>query len=272
MSSYLNETYSDLLLKKDGALLWVTLNRPEQSNAFTDAFVADLCWVLQQADWDDEVRVIILTGAGKAFCSGGDLDAMEEQTGMFAGDPEELRRRYVKGIQQIPIAMEATATPIVAMVNGAAIGGGCDIACMCDIRIGCQYTLFGETFAKLGVVPGDGGTFSLQRVVGYAKAMELSLTAKIIDAGEALKIGLLNHLVDKSELRSKTEELAKVIAANSPIAIPMIKKAIRQARTAELAGHLELLAAYQGIAQRTDDHLEGVRALKGKRTPKFKGR
>ncbi len=271
MPEYLHEKYTDLQIEEDPPLLWVTLNRPQNSNAFSDEMITELCHVLREADWDDDVRVIILTGAGKSFCAGGDVKAMEEKTGMFAGDPEGLRRRYTKGIQQIPLTIEALHTPIVAMVNGAAIGAGCDLACMCDIRMGCPYSRFGETFAKLALVPGDGGTFFLQRVVGFAKAMELSLTGRIVSAEEALSLGLLNHLVEAENLKEETENLASSIATNSPIAVSMIKKAIRQARTAEISGHLDLLAAFQGITQRTEDHFEGVRALKEKREPHFKG-
>lgn len=271
MQDYLGKPYDDLLVEKHAPLLWVTLNRPEHSNAFSDEMITALCSLLKDADWDDEVRVIVLSGAGKTFCAGGDVKAMEEKTGMFAGDPEGLRRRYTRGIQQIPLTMEALQTPVVAMVNGAAIGAGCDLACMCDIRIGCRHSRFGETFAKLALVPGDGGTFFLQRVVGYAKAMELSLTGRIVEAEEALRIGLLNEIVEPEALRGATEKLARAVAANSPVAVSMIKKAIRQARTAEISGHLDLLAAFQGITQRTEDHFEGVRALKERRPPRFKG-
>ena len=271
MKAYLYETYTDILVEEDAPLLWVTLNRPQHSNAFSDEMITGLCRLLREADWDNDVRVIILTGAGKTFCAGGDVKAMEEKTGMFAGDPEGLRRRYTKGIQQIPLTIEALSTPLVAMVNGAAIGAGCDLACMCDIRVGCWHSRFGETFAKLALVPGDGGTFFLQRVVGYAKAMELSLTGRIVSANEALTLGLLNDLVEADALKVETEKLARSIATNSPIAVSMIKKAIRQARTAEISGHLDLLAAFQGITQRTEDHFEGVRALKEKRQPRFRG-
>jgi 2-(1,2-epoxy-1,2-dihydrophenyl)acetyl-CoA isomerase len=272
MKDYLREAYTDLLVEVDPPLLWVTLNRPQCSNAFSDEMIAELCRLLREADWDDDVRVIILTGAGKTFCAGGDVKAMEEKTGMFAGDPEELMRRYIRGIQQIPFTIEALSTPLVAMVNGAAIGAGCDLACMCDIRVGCRLSRFGETFAKLALVPGDGGTFFLQRVVGYAKAMELSLTGRIVPAEEAHCLGLLNDLVEVDALKEATRKLALSIAANSPVAVSMIKKALRQARTAEISGHLDLLAAFQGITQRTADHFEGVQALKEKRRPQFKGR
>ena len=262
MKDYLNEVHKDLLVEIDAPLLWITLNRPQCSNAFSDEMISELCRILREADWDDEVRVIILTGAGKTFCAGGDVKAMEEKTGMFAGDPEGLMRRYTKGIQQIPITIEALHTPLIAMVNGAAIGAGCDLACMCDIRMGCSNSRFGETFAKLALVPGDGGTFFLQRVVGYAKAMELSLTGRIVSAEEALGLGLLNDLVETEALKTETDRLARSIAANSPVAVSMIKKAIRQARTAEISGHLDLLAAFQGITQRTEDHFARIRALK----------
>jgi 2-(1,2-epoxy-1,2-dihydrophenyl)acetyl-CoA isomerase len=271
LKAYLYETYTDLLVKEEAPLLWITLNRPQHSNAFSDEMITGLCHLLREADWDEDIRVIILTGAGKAFCAGGDVNAMEEKTGMFAGDPEELRRRYTKGIQQIPLTIESIHTPLIAMVNGAAIGAGCDLACMCDIRMGCTHSRFGETFAKLALVPGDGGTFFLQRVVGFAKAMELSLTGRILSAEEALSLGILNHLVPEDELKEKTVAMANTIATNSPIAVSMIKKALRQARTAEISGHLDLLAAFQGITQRTEDHFEGVRAMKEKRKPHFTG-
>ncbi len=271
MKDYLYETYTDLLVEEDAPLLWVTLNRTQHSNAFSDEMITGLCRLFREADWDEDIRVIILTGAGKTFCAGGDVKAMEEKSGMFAGDPEGLRRRYTRGIQQIPLAIESLNTPLVAMVNGAAIGAGCDLACMCDIRMGCKHSRFGETFAKLALVPGDGGSFFLQRVVGYAKAMELSLTGRIVPAEEALALGLLNNLVETDELKKETEKLARSIAANSPIAVSMIKKAVRQARTAEISGHLDLLAAFQGITQRTEDHFEGVRALQEKRQPRFRG-
>lgn len=265
MNDYLNGAYKDILVETAPPLLWITLNRPHCSNAFSDEMISDLCHVLREADWDDDVRVIILTGTGKTFCAGGDVKAMEEKTGMFAGDPEGLMRRYTRGIQQIPLTIEALHTPLVAMVNGAAIGAGCDLACMCDIRMGCRHSRFGETFATLALVPGDGGTFFLQRVIGYAKAMELSLTGRIISAEEALSLGLLNGLVEREALKEETEKLARSIAANSPVAVSMIKKAIRLARTAEISGHLDLLAAFQGITQRTEDHFKRVRALKKKR-------
>ena len=240
MKDYLTHTYSDLIVDVDSPLLWVTLNRPQYSNSFSDQMISDLCRLLREADWDDDVRVVILTGAGKNFCAGGDVKAMEEKTGMFAGDTGGTQTQIHKGhpansnndrVPSDPRSSQWSTEP--------AIGAGCDLACMCDMRIGCRHSRFGETFAKLALVPGDGGAFFLQRVVGYAKAMELSLTGRIVTAEEALALGLLNTLVEEASLKEETEKIARMISGNSPVAVSMIKKAIRQARTAEISGHLD---------------------------------
>ena len=155
------------------------------------------------------------------------------------------------------------------MVNGAAIGAGLDLACMCDIRIASDSAKFGETFAKLGLVPGDGGSFFLQRVVGFAKAMELSLTADIIFAKEAIRINLVNKVVGASELLDATTKVVNKINSNAPIAIQMVKKSIIHASKNDLNSNLELLSAFQGIAQRTSDHFSGVENLLNKKKTDF---
>lgn len=261
-----------LKTEKKNHQLWITLNNPEQSNAITTDMIEVLCSTLKQADFDPEIRVIILTGEGKNFCSGGDLKAMTEKSGMFAGEANELRMRYMHGIQQIPKTIEDVSTPIIAMVNGAAIGAGCDLAMMCDLRVGAASTKFGETFAKIGLVPGDGGTFFLQRVVGYAKAMEMTLTASIYEGQVAKDFGLLNILTDESNLRAETEKLATKIAANAPIAQSMAKKALKISYLHDLNTSLDLLASFQGISQRTEDHFEALDAAKTKRPSNFKSK
>ncbi len=253
-------------------ILTIKLNRPEASNAISVKMINELCETLNEANWDNTVRVVVLTGNGKNFCAGGDIKDMEEKSGMFAGESNELRERYQRGIQRIPQTIEAFSKPILAMVNGAAIGAGCDLAAMCDIRIGCEFSKFGETFSKLALVPGDGGTFFLPRVVGYAKAMEMFLTGKIYSANESLDMGLLNYLHKSSELESKTIELAKSISNNSPIALSMTKKALKQSKNAELTQCLDMLAAFQGITQRTEDHFKGLSALKTKSQAEFTGK
>jgi 2-(1,2-epoxy-1,2-dihydrophenyl)acetyl-CoA isomerase len=250
--------------------LWVSLNNPDQMNAITIPMIHSLVSVLAHADFDKLIRVIVLTGVGKSFCAGGDIKAMEDKTGMFEGESNELRMRYMHGIQQIPRCIEEVSTPMIAMVNGAAIGAGCDLAMMCDLRVGSHSSKFAETFTRMGLVPGDGGTFFLQRVVGYAKAMQMFLTADTIVGKSALDFGLLNNLFEDSELITETEKLADKIASLAPIAQSMTKKAMKISYLSDLHTSLDVLATFQGISQRTTDHFEALAAFKEKRTPKFK--
>jgi len=270
--AFYEHTYPHLKLQQKGHQLWLTLNNPEQSNAITLEMVDSLCKVLKHADFDANIRVIILSGEGKNFCSGGDVKAMSEKTGMFQGESNELRMRYMHGIQQIPKTIEDLSTPVIAMVNGAAIGAGCDLAMMCDLRIGTASTKFGETFTKIGLIPGDGGTFFLQRVVGYAKAMEMTLTADLYEGQKAKDFGLMNFLVEDSQLSLETEKLATKIANNAPVAQQMAKKAMKISYLHDLQTSLDLLAAFQGITQRTQDHFEALEAVKAKRAVDFKAR
>jgi enoyl-CoA hydratase/carnithine racemase len=190
---------------------------------------------------------------------------------MFQGESNELRLRYMHGIQQIPKTIEDLSTPLIAMVNGAAIGAGCDLAMMCDLRVGASTTKFGETFTKIGLVPGDGGTFFLQRIVGYAKAMEMTLTADVYEGQKAKDFGLMNFLVEDAHLLMETEKLAEKIANNAPVAQQMAKKAMKISYLHDLQTSLDLLASFQGIAQRTQDHFEALEAVKGQRPPHFQG-
>ena len=250
--------------------LWVSLDNPAQMNAITTPMIESLVAVLKHADFDKLVRVIVITGSGKSFCAGGDIKAMLEQTGMFEGESNELRNRYSHGIQQIPRCIEEVSTPIIALVNGAAIGAGCDLAMMCDLRVGSSTTKIGETFTKMGLVPGDGGTFFLQRVVGYSKAMQMFLTAEIFEGIKALEFGLLNCLFDDSEVIQETEKLADKIAGLAPIAQAMTKKAMKFSYQNSLHSSLDLLSTSQGITQRTHDHFEALQAFNEKRSPQFK--
>lgn len=263
---------SEVKFNKENHIAYVTLNRPESSNAFTLTMIDELCSLLRNLDEDQNVRVIVFKGEGKHFCAGGDIKAMESKKEMFAGESNELRLRYEYGIQQIPLAMERLQTPTIAMVNGAAIGAGCDFACMSDIRIGHEKTKMGETFSKLALVPGDGGTYFLPRVVGYTKAMEMFLTGKIYSAKECYDMCLLNKLVDSSEIESETKAMAEMIAANAPIALSLTKKALKASYLKDLQTSLDMLSSFQGITQRTEDHFEGIKAFKEKRSPEFKGK
>lgn len=262
-------THLEVQIKKVNQL-WITLNNPDQMNAITTPMINSLVSVLKHADFDNDVRVIVLTGKGKSFCAGGDIKAMQDKTGMFAGESNELRNRYMHGIQQIPRAIEEISTPIVAMVNGAAIGAGCDLSMMCDLRTGSSLSKFGETFTKMGLVPGDGGTFFLQRVVGYAKAMQMFLTADLFEGQKALEFGLLNFLFEDSNLEAETEKIAEKIASLAPIAQSMTKKAMKISYLADLSTSLDALASFQGITQRSSDHFEALSAFNEKRKANFK--
>ena len=252
------ESQSDLILNYQEHSLWITLDNPKMSNAYTEKMISYLVETLQRADEDNNVRCIIITGAGKHFCAGGDVKGMQTQTGMFAGDSNELRERYKRGIQKIPLCFERLSTPVVAMINGAAIGAGLDLACMCDIRISNDKAKFGETFTKLGLIPGDGGTYFLQRVVGFSKAMELTLTGDVINSSTALDIGLINYEVGADSLLSTTQDIVKKITKNAPIAVQMSKRSLISAYRSDLQTNLDMLCAFQGITQRTEDHFSAV--------------
>lgn len=255
--------------KKEHAL-WLYLNRPEASNAFTVEMIDELTNMLMFADGDSEIRCIVLSGRGKHFCAGGDVKNMLAKKEMFAGEANELRERYKKGIQKIPMIFSQISTPVVAMINGAAIGAGLDICCMCDIRIASEYAKFGETFTKLGLIPGDGGTYFLQRIVGFAKAMEMTLTGDVYSSQDGKDMGLFNEVSSTEKLKATVDKYVDKICQNAPIAIQMSKRAVTHAYRSDLQGNLDLLAAYQGITQRTSDHFDALNGIKEKKTVVFK--
>lgn len=273
--SFYNKNFPHLNVEvKSHNQLWLELNNSAQMNAITYEMINSLTTVLEYADYDQNIRVVVLSGNGKNFCAGGDIKAMEEKTGMFSGESNELRAHYEHGIQRIPRTIEKISVPLIAMVNGAAIGAGCDLSMMCDFRVGNQKTKFAETFTRLGLVPGDGGTFFLQRVVGYAKAMQMFLTAKIYEGRGAYEFGLMSEFVDSQEseaLIQKTVELAELVAKGAPVAQKLTKKAMKASYLYDLENSLNLLSSFQGIAQRTEDHFEALDAFKNKRDPDFKG-
>lgn len=263
--------FEHLKVEKKEHTLWISLDNPKMANAITNKMIASLTEVLTYADGDNEIRVIVLRGEGDNFCAGGDIKAMLARKGMFAGESFELRNRYSKGIQNIPRTIERMQKPIIAMIHGGAIGAGCDLVAMCDLAIASDDAKFGETFCKLSLVPGDGGPYFLIRKVGYTKAMEMYLTGRTYTAKEAMHMGLVNNIVTEEDLELAVMAMANEISANAPVAIQMTKTAMKSAIRDDLEGHLNLMSAYQGIAQRTNDHFEGLAALKEKRNPDFQG-
>ena len=261
----------DLRRAQDGAVLTLTLDRPDARNAYSEAMVDSLVRALDDADRDDEVRCVILTGAGPAFSAGGDLKRMLQHEGMFAGGPVDLRRRYIDGIQRIPRRLALLEKPIIAAINGPAIGAGLDLACMCDLRLAARGAQLGSTFVKVGLVPGDGGAYFLARTIGFPRALELMLTARLVDTDEAERIGLVHRVVEPAELLPAARALALQIAANAPLAVRLTKRAAYRSHEADLEQALELAATYQGVVQNTADHREAVRAMLERRPPVFTG-
>lgn len=238
----------------DGSIATITLDRPEARNAYSSEMCVQLVAAFDQAEQDDAVRCVILTGNGKAFHAGGDVKAMKARSGMFAGDPDELRQRYLDGIQAVPRRIAEFRKPLFAAVNGAAIGAGLDLACMCDIRIAARSAKMGSTFAAVGLVPGDGGAFFLARTVGFPRALELMMNARVLDSDEALRINLVHEVVDDAELLTVARARAEKMAALPPHAVQLTKRAAYQSYNADMHRALELAATYQGIAQNHPDH------------------
>jgi enoyl-CoA hydratase/carnithine racemase len=260
-------------VERRGRVATLTLNRPDVRNAFSDveqigAFVA----AVEAIGRDEELSVLIVTGAGSSFCSGGDVKGMQNETGFSAGTSLDLRDRYRRDVQRITASLYELELPTIAAVNGPAIGLGNDLACCCDVRIAATSARFAESFIKLGLIPGDGGAYFLQRIVGYAKAAELSLTGDMIDAAEAARIGLVSYVVEPGELLGAANALADRIAVNPPRSLRYTKRLLREAERTSLDSVFELSAAFQAIVQRTADHREAVAAMIEKRPATYTGR
>ncbi|MBS0502851.1 MAG: crotonase/enoyl-CoA hydratase family protein [Proteobacteria bacterium] len=265
-------TSQPILAERDGAILTVTLNLPEKRNPVSDpAVIAGLEEVLRAADADIGVRAVILTGAGIAFSSGGDLKAMKSGTGLRAALPAQTRRNYREGIQRLPLLFHNLEVPVIAAINGPAIGAGLDLACMCDVRVAADTAIFAESFVKVGIVPGDGGAWLLPRIVGFSVATELALTGETFDAAEALRIGLVSRVVPAADLMAAARKVADRIAVNPPHAVRMTKRLLREGQTATLSNILELSAAMQSLAHATRDNDEAIDAFIEKRRPNFTG-
>ena len=244
-----------VLFEREGAVVTLTLNRPEERNALsTQANWDELVDCCARISRDQEVKAVILTGAGSAFSAGGNVKDMRDKKGIAGGTPYAIAQGYQGGIQRIPLALHQLEVPTIAAVNGAAIGAGCDLACMCDIRIASDKAKFAESFVKLGIIPGDGGAWLLQRAIGYQRAAELSFTGDTIDANAALAIGLVTRVVPAEELMKTARDLAARIAANSGPALRMAKRLLRQAQTSRLDETLQLSAALQALAHHTAEH------------------
>ncbi len=250
----------------------LTLNDPSTRNSLgSDELFEAFEKAASKINADMTVRVVVLTATGTVFCSGGNLRQMQAKEGMFGGTAPEIASQYERGIQRIPRALFQIDVPTIAAVNGPAIGAGCDLACACDIRIASTKALFAESYGKVGLVPGFGGTWFLPRIVGYSRAAEMAFGGAPLDAEEALKAGLVSRVLAPEALMQDAMNLAERIAANPPYVLRWTKRLLRESHSLSLDQTLNLAAAYQAMAHGTTDHAEGVNALLEKRTPVFTG-
>ena len=257
---------SFVIYEKTDAVVTLTLNKPEERNALsTPEQWAAIVDAVERVKSDMSVKALVLTGAGTAFCAGGNVKDMRDKKGIAGGTPGEIREGYRNGIQRIPLALYNLDVPTIAAVNGPAIGAGCDLACMCDIRIASTGAKFAESFVKLGIVPGDGGAWLLPRVVGMSKAAEMTFTGDMMGADEALACGLVSRVVAPEKLLEEAQALARRIALNSGPALRMSKRLLREGQHVRLDTVLEMSAAFQALAHFTPEHGEAVAAFLAKK-------
>ena len=257
-----------VLYRTAGHIAVITLNRPDVKNAFSPEMIGLWRQFLEGARADQAVRVIIVTGNGDTFCSGGNIRDMAE--GRLKS--WEMKRFLWDGVHRIALTMEDLDKPVIAAINGAAMGAGLDMALMCDLRVCSDRAKLAESYVLMGLVPGDGGAFFLPRLVGISKAMELLFTGDVINPEDALEIGLVNRVVPYERLMEETMILAEKIADRPPLAVSMMKRAVYQGQTNTLRSHLDYISSQNALLSETEDHREAARAFLEKRKPVFEGK
>jgi len=258
----------DIIYVKEGPVATLTLNRPDRLNAFTSSMISGLITAVEDARDDNEIRVIVITGAGRGFCSGLDLAAQAGGQGAGSGGTE---RRIRIGGPSLSMLMLSLDKPTIASINGPAIGWGFELAQLCDIRIASDKAVMGDMHVKRGLVPDNGGHWLLPRLIGWAKACEIMFLGERMDASEAERIGLVNKVVAQEELEQTTQEWATKIAGNAPLAVQTAKRQMRLGLNSDYESNLAFSVLAQGRLFQTEDFREGVRSFTEKRDPVFKG-
>lgn len=233
----------------------IILNRPERMNAFTFDMIDAWRDALEECRRSDDVKVVVLTGEGKAFCSGGDIVEMGDR---LKQTPQQRKAELFERIERIPLALEDLDKPVIAAVNGAATGAGMDMALMCDLRYAGKSARFAETYVKVGLVPGAGGAHFLPRLVGTAKALELFWTGDFVNAEEALKLGLVNRVIEDENLMEEVMDIAGRIAKAPPLTVRMIKRAVYQGMRSDLRSNLDLISSHYAVITATQEHQNAV--------------
>jgi len=259
--------YQTLILTRVNGVATIMLNRPEVLNALNAKSSEELGMAIEEAGTDAAVRVLIITGAGRGFCAGGDMKDLPVSAGNMVASTEALESWH-----KILLSIRRLEKPVIAAINGVAVGGGLDLALMCDIRIASENARFGEAYVRVGGVPDSGGTYLLPRLIGAARACEMLFTGDMIDAREAERIGLVNKMVPADKLQSATGELAARIAAGPPLSIGLTKRAIYMGANQDIESALRYIALITGLCLQTDDASEGIKAFAEKRRPEFKGK
>jgi enoyl-CoA hydratase/carnithine racemase len=252
----------------DGSIGLIRIDRVDSLGAFTWDMITRWAQALREAEDDSRVRVVVLTGTGRGFCTGVDLDSLGE----IGSAPIDSKRMLTERVYKVARAVEDLTKPLLCAVNGLAIGAGMDMALMCDIRLAAESARFSEGYIRIGLVPGDGGAYFLPKIAGTARALELLWTGDMIDAQHALEYGIVNAVCPDEELMTRTLDLAGRIAANSPIAVSMIKRLVYQSARMDLRASLDLASSHLAVVQSTHDQAEAVAAFRDKRRPVFEDR
>lgn len=261
-------SYEFILFDKSDGVGTITLNRPEKLNAFAGRMRQEVAEAVREAAHDDDVRVLVMTGAGRAFCAGADIQYMRD---VIANEDWDAAEELVDAGRQVVSTIRSVPKPVIASVNGPAAGGGANLVLSCDIRIASNRASIGQTFGRIGLHPDWGGTYFLPQIVGPAKALELIFGANMIDANEGLRLGLFNRVVPHAALADETLAYARTLCAKAPQALALAKRAVYASATNSLHEHLDLELDHQMRCFRTKDAQEGFAAFLDKRDPSFTG-